>query len=430
MRRVWIGWACLALAAVALRPVFAVAASGAIPADSLFRAGDFARAEEAYRAEYERDGDDGGSALLRLGEIALLENRLDEAESRLRAATDLLPEEKRPKLLLAETHYRRDRFTAAAPLLRAAGRTAFADQMESFEGEAPYEIAGTADSAVLPFLEGFPLPVVTIRVNGRTGRFLIDTGGSVLSLDPAFAASAGAGRSFGAEEGVFAGGRRAMYEYGRADSIGLGGFTVKNVPIHLKGIRFPPGPGGSIDGVIGTVVLYHFLSTIDYPGERLVLRRRAESASAPPGGHEIPFRMAGDHFMVARGTANGAGPCLFLVDTGLAGGGFVPADFLIDEAGIELSEETMTGIGGGGPVEIRSFTLDELSLGGARREGIRGLHGGFPGPPDRWGFLLAGIISHDYFNAWAMTFDFDRMRIVLTAPKGDSRATGAAHALR
>jgi len=389
-------------------------------ADSLFHAGRFEEAAGAY-GEVLAVEPENGRALWGAGEMALLENRLDDAEDLLRRAVEALPEEKRPRVLLAESLYRRDRFGEAAPPLRQAGREAFAEQLESFGGAAPYQITGPSDSTVIPFLVTDPLPYVSLRVNGREGCFLIDTGGPVLGMDPAFAESAGV-ELFGEEEGLFAGGARAMYRYGRADSIGLGAFTVKNVPVHVKPVRLPPTAcgGGPAVGVIGTVLLYHFHFTLDYPEERLVLRRRSDERSerwsregAREGVHAIPFWMAGDHFMVAWGTANGAGPFLFLVDTGLAGGGFTSTDLLIEQAGIELTGEPMRGMGGGGPVEIYPYIMNELTLGRARQADIRAFHGAFPADPDRWGFTVAGIISHGFFRPYALTFDFDRMRIYL-----------------
>jgi len=82
--------------------------------------------------------------------------------------------------------------------------------------------------------------------------------------------------------------------------------------------RLPFRPSeGQIDGVLGTSVFYHFFATLDYPGGKLILRRKTEKARAAleelaksPDTHVIPFWMAGSHFMVAWGRINESEPCL------------------------------------------------------------------------------------------------------------------------
>lgn len=62
---------------------------------------------------------------------------------------------------------------------------------------------------------------------------------------------------------------------GRVDRLALGGLRVGNVPVHTipEAIRLTAPDGRVTRGAIGTSVLAHFLSTIDYPGRALVLRR-------------------------------------------------------------------------------------------------------------------------------------------------------------
>ncbi|MFA7160898.1 MAG: hypothetical protein WC299_16500, partial [Kiritimatiellia bacterium] len=172
-----------------------------------------------------------------------------------------------------------------------------------------------------------------------------------------------------------------------------------------------------------TVVLYRFLFTLDYPGNRLLLRRNTpESArtlaseSAAAGTVRVPFWLAGDHFIFARGTVNGAGPYLFLVDTGMAGGGFSCPEYVVKEAKIELSKEGFQGMGGGGPITVFPFTAN-LTLGEARQDNVRGLYGALPpGVLDRNGFRTGGIISHGFFRPFAVTFDFRAMTLYLKKP--------------
>jgi len=393
--------------------------------DNLFRSGRFAEAEKVYRAAV-ADDDAGSHAVLRLGEIALLGNRFAEAERHLQRAVKLRPDDKRPKSLLAEVYYRQDDFRQAAPLLREVGSEAVAAKLASFEELTPYDIVGDATTTRLKFVRTDPLPVVRLSVNGSEDVFfIIDTGASEVYLDPDFADRVGAVR-FGATQGSFAGGKPAAVQHARIDSLRLGDVDVRNVPVVL----LPTGPfamatgGLRIEGVIGTVLFYHFAATLDYPKGELVLRRRTakvreelDKQAKTPGTQIVPFWMAKRHFMVAWGEVNNRERCLMFVDTGLAGGGFLCPESTLKAAAIDISGlPSFEGMGGGGPIKITPFKVDTLSLGDVVQRNVMGSFGGFPPSTeyDDTGFRIGGIISHTFFRPFALTFDFDRMQLYLS----------------
>ncbi|MFB0543871.1 MAG: aspartyl protease family protein [Candidatus Bathyarchaeia archaeon] len=390
-------------------------------ADDLFKAGRFEEAERVYSKIIKEDPENH-RAVARIGHIALLANRLDDAERWLTKAIRLEPEDQALKSLLAEVYYRRDEFKKAAPLLRAIGREAMARKLESFRDVLPYQIEEKAEVTDLKFVMTDPLPVVQVRVNNsELVNFFIDTGGAVVIIDTEFAKEIGAVQ-FGSEMGTFAGGKKAGYQHGRVDSLTLGDFTIKNIPTSIMDIRrFSPIFGGRrVDGVIGTVLLYHFFPTLDYPEGRLILRRRTEQnlrqveeEAVEHGSIVVPFWMAGDHYMVAWGTVNNSEPMLFFVDTGLAGGGFICPESTLQKAGIKLQEDqAREGLGGGGRVRSIPFVVDELTLGDAKEHNIRGVYMG----GDReyvHGFHIGGTISHTFFRNYAFTLDFTKMRYFL-----------------
>jgi predicted aspartyl protease len=397
-------------------------------AGDLFRAGQFAQAEPIYVKALATDTQNF-EATLRLGEIALLGNRLAEAERYLRRAGELRPDEKGPKSLLAEVYYRQDRFEQAAPLRRAVGPEAAADKLASFKGLVPNELHGDADETRVAFVQTDPLPVIKARINdGPEVHLLIDTGAAELYLDPEFAEGAGV-TTFGSTTGVYAGGQQATTGQGRIESIRLGDFELRNVPVLLLPTRRMPfgPPDARLEGVLGTAVLYHFFPTLDYARGALVLRRKTDPARAEldrlarsPGTHVVPFWMAGSHFMVAWGQVNRAEPCLLFVDTGLAGGGLTCQESTIKAAGIDLTGlPSGEGIGGGGPVKVTPFTVERVSLGDVVRTNIRAFAGGLPPEAEyRQGFRIGGIISHAFFRPYALTFDFEQMRLLLSSPGG------------
>jgi predicted aspartyl protease len=400
-------------------------ASDVETADTLFKAGKFADAEKVY-ARVEAANRSNYQATLRLGNLALFSNRLADAQKWLEKARALKPGEAAPQALLAEVFYRRDDFAAAGSLLRAIGQESKARQLATIKGRKPYRIEGRGDRTSLKFVMTDPLPLVKVRVNGgKEVNFFIDTGAAETILDPEFAYELGV-EQVGSDKGRFAGGKEATVGHGRIDSLALGGWVVKDVPVAILNTRSFSEPifrGNRVDGVLGTVLFYHFLTTLDYPREELTLRRKTRDNVAQVERAltnktvTIPMWMAGDHIMVAWGRIDGGKPVLLFVDTGAAGVGIVLAESATKEEGIKLLEDEATeGIGGGGKVKTVPFMVKDLSLGEVQERNVRGaFHGPFP-LEHAFGFRIAGIVSHSFFRPYALTFDFDGMRLLVQRP--------------
>jgi hypothetical protein len=171
----------------------------------------------------------------------------------------------------------------------------------------------------------------------------------------------------------------------------------------------------TIDGVIGTGLLMHFLSTLDYCGGELVLAQRNSSGefakrAAVTGANVVPFWLVADHFMFARGKLNQADG-LFMIDTGLAGGGLVATREALDAAGIKLDEsKAMTGQGGGGAVQFTPFRA-AATLGNLTRSDVPGVYMGGGNALAAFPFRSSGMISHAFFRESRLTFDFDAMKL-------------------
>jgi tetratricopeptide (TPR) repeat protein len=186
-------------------------------ADRLFQSGKFAEAGKLYSkivAENPKDH----SAILQLGRIALLSNRLDEAQKWFEKALALEPDDTDAKVMLAQAFYRRDDFQKAAAALKGVDVSSNkliieqypalnVSMLESFKGQTPYELQGNGESMRVKFVKTDPLPIVNVRVSGgREVTFFIDTGGSVVALDTDFAKELGVPQ-FGAVQGTFSGGQ-------------------------------------------------------------------------------------------------------------------------------------------------------------------------------------------------------------------------------
>lgn len=411
--------------------------------DLLFQQGKFADAEKAYSQVLAADPKNA-AAEQRLGEIALFSNHFAQAEEHLRQAISLSPDSKKAKSLLAQTFFRQDDFQQAAKWFRAAGDESQAEALESFKDVKAYRIAGNQPLTVLKFVATDPLPTVLVKVNGgEAEQFMIDTGGPEIVIESEYAKKIGL-TSLSGSEGTFAGGKKAGVRHSRA-SFTLGDFLIQDVPAVI--VPLPQVQGTKIRGIIGTELLYHFLATLDYPGGQLILRRKTADALKPfdqPASATrrivMPFWMAGDHYMVAWGRVNQRPPVLLFVDTGLSMGGFVCPDSTLKEASIkpqppdEKKADDSAGTANpasasqasanqasanqasapAAPTDYLPFVVDHLSLGDAEAEKIDGLTGVFPPTLENsFGFRIAGLISQQFFQPYAVTFDFTGMRIFL-----------------
>jgi hypothetical protein len=400
-------------------------------ADRLFQAGKFAAADKHYSQIVAQNSKDY-SATLQLGRIALLSNRLDDAQKWLEKAITLKPGEADAKVMLAEAFYRRDDFQKAAAALNGVDvssnkliteqyPTLNVAKLESFKEQTPYELQGNGTSTRVKFVKTEPLPVVNVRVNGGDEvTFFIDTGGSEVALDTEFAKELGVA-NFGAVQGTFSGGQHAEVQQGRIESLAVGDWTIKNLPTAMLPLRqLSKGLGvKQINGIIGTTLFYHFQATMDYPQGELVLRRKdakslEEFRKSQGTRVAVPIWMASDHFMVGWGRVEKLPPTLLFVDTGLTGAGAKLAESVIKEAGIKLDKSKATeGAGGGGTLKIVPYTVHQLSFGDIKEENVPGLYDGpFPWE-NTFGFHLAGMVGHDFFKPYAVTFDFQNMQIFL-----------------
>src|SRR5205085_12239938 len=145
-------------------------------ADRLFQAGKFDAAGKHYSKIVAQNPKDH-SAILQLARIALLSNRLDEAQKWLEKAKTLQPDDTDTKVMLAEVFYRRDDFQKAAASLNGVDvsnnkliisqcPTVNVAKLETFKAQMPYEVHGNGASARVKFFKTDPLPVVKVRING------------------------------------------------------------------------------------------------------------------------------------------------------------------------------------------------------------------------------------------------------------------------
>jgi hypothetical protein len=393
-------------------------------AELLYEAGEFARAREAI-ARILADGEPSIEAQRLGAELAYLSGRYDEAEELLGRILAREPDDRRALRKLVLVCFQTGRYEKCPELPEDQGMP-HADLMRSFGEDTPYRIEwGAKDETVVPFLLTDPLPVLTVTIEGREVTTLLDTGGDTFILDPEIAASLGI-EVVASMEGMFAGGMTAEVGFGRAESLVMGDVTVRSVPLALLPTQGFVLGEHTIEGILGTNVLRQFLATVDYPNDRLILRKRGGEAasrfyddSRSSVVAEVPFVVASTHFLMARGSLNGVDGLVFHVDSGLAGEpAFSAPRQTLEYVGIPIPETAVqedTVGGGGGGWASGTFDVATLGLGSLTRRDLIGSYGALPPQTYRMlGFIQDGLLSHQFLRHYGWTIDFDRMAMVFT----------------
>ena len=121
--------------------------------------------------------------------------------------------------------------------------------------------------------------------------------------------------------------------YGVLDSFKLGGIELRNIPVGWSATESGEDVGTDSDGLIGTWVFYHLLTTFDYAGRQLILRRRtpetarkARAAAKRAGAEPLPLWLAREQYLHSRGSFAGvAGSGTGVVGVNFGGGSEIAA---------------------------------------------------------------------------------------------------------
>jgi Aspartyl protease/Tetratricopeptide repeat len=320
-RRSLLRGAAVVAGAAATTPLLgeaAMAQADSSDADALFKAGKFEQAGRAYEEILKTDPTNLNAARQR-GYIGLLANKFPDAEKYLNMALKLAPDDKETNELLGDCYIRQDKFSLSVPRWQAAGDEDYAKWFAAFSGE-PYQING--DIARVPFQQLDPSPQVEASINGGPPKnFTFYTGASNLSVAMSVAKEAGLTAVY-KEKTDFEGETIWVY-YGVLDSFKLGDIELRNVPVGWSSTESGEDVNTDNDGLIGTWVFYHLLTTFDYAGRSLILRRptpgaaqKVRAAAKRAGAQPLPMWLALDHYVHTIGSIAGSGPRVMGVNFG------------------------------------------------------------------------------------------------------------------
>ncbi|MBB5074928.1 aspartyl protease family protein [Nonomuraea endophytica] len=388
-------------------------------ADALFKAGKFEQAGRAYEEILKRDPGNVHAARQR-GYVGLLGNKFGDAEKYLKLAIRLAPGDKDAHYYLADCYIRQDKLTQSAPHWKAAGEDGYAKWFAAVRGEA-YQVHG--DIARVPWKQVDPLPLVEASVNGGPAkRFSFYTGAPNLGLTASVAKEAGLS-PVASQKVDFEGGAIWAY-YGILESFKLGGIELRNVPVGWSATESGEDVGADSDGLIGTWVFYHLLTTFDYAGRQLILRRRTPEAArkARAGAEPLPLWLAREQYLHTTGSfAGAAGSRTGVVGVNLGGGSEIAAGLRGETAkqlGVRTDHDRQIGtFAQSHPAVVYPCYPEEIRVGGAVARDVYC----YTNPnqpvnvprPYGTGFDTMGWFSHCFWKPYNVTVDFTGMNLYI-----------------
>lgn len=376
-------------------------------AEREYMAGRFTRAGELYSGLASAQPDDL-RIRLRLGQLALFENRLDEA---IRLLTPCADYGATPAQLLAEAYYRARRFPEAAEWFGRLGQHSLAAHLRAFAAREPCRICSGPAATSVEFLTREPLPLVRVQINElEEALFVFDTGAWDSVVDARFARRVGLPRGWTDSVGC-ADGRNARIEYTRLDCLGIGGMDIADVPVQVMDLAQSLGgffePHG-VDGVLGLGVLSRFGISLDMPGGALCLSRALQMPASA-----TPCWLGSGRQLLVWGEINRR-PNLWFLDTGMTGYDcLLPASTAM-QAALDLDPAQLaTGYGGGGQVTLATTDIADLQLDALTKTPATGvITPGFP--LERcYGFRIGGLLAFEFFKRSVLSIDFASMRLAV-----------------
>lgn len=286
---------------------------------------------------------------------------------------------------------------------------------------------GLGPAITLPVDMAGPAMVVTVTINQRRARLLLDTGANVTVLNRASASVLGIqaithGQATFQAVGGAAGADRAVVQSMMIGGVVISGLTVAVSPDTLE------------DGVLGLDVLSRFDLDIDEPNRRVVLHQGGVCAADKPpmAGNmlEIPARRAISHgsgralvvdpYLMVPVWLDGA-VTLGMFDSGALAGSLVSGAFAA-KAGVTeakmAGDPTITARGFGTSVPLRRHRFGKLYIGREVFQKPAFLVGGSASQ------MFPVIFGQDYFHTHRVWFNFLADRVFVVPVKDEPKLAG------
>ena len=355
------------------------------------------------------DEDDQAQIALRRAQIGMLGDRMADVERQLEIARDKYGAHVYFVGLEADMAVRKGDLPSAAKSFRLLSRHARAHQLESFDGDW-YRVVELSREAV-SWDGGHALPLLDVTVNGRKGRFVLDTGTGDCLLDARFARRAEV-ELLHMDEANFAGGRVGRWQLGRIGSLSIGGSRFAELPAMAAPLdeAFRYGYAVSVDGIVGAGLLRAAGGIdIEYQDTRFRL--------GPPGLEDgEALWMAGPHYPLTSCRVNGGPASSWFIDSGMSGMDLACSESAARRHRAQPLHGRLRAHGGGGAlgakvVLIRHFRHGDLEYDELPAAVLPGFNLG-----RELGIRIGGIIGHDWLSRHRVQMDYRAMQTRIRPP--------------
>lgn len=346
---------------------------------------------------------DRAQIALRRAQIGMLSDRMADVAEQLEIARDEYGMHVYFVGMEADMAVRKGDLPAAVAALRRLGRHSRADHLEGFDGD--WHLIKELSTSPVDWDGAHPLPLFEVTVNGRTGRFVLDTGTGDCLLDSDFARRAGV-EAGPYDQASFAGGHVGHWQLGRIDSLSIGGSRFERLPAMLAplGRAFRHVADASVDGILGAGLLRAAGGIdIDYQKARFLL--------GPPGIQEgEPLWIAGPHYPLTPCRANGGPASCWFLDSGMSGIDLACSESAARRHGAQPLQGDIEAHGGGGSlpakaVRIRHFQHADLEYPELPAAVIAHFTLG-----RELGIRIGGIIGHNWLARHRVQLDYRSMQ--------------------
>jgi hypothetical protein len=385
---------------------------------ALLRLGHTADASRIFRRVLEQRPSDV-AANAGLGKLALFADRLPAAESLLNVA---MAAGREPDVVadLYATRLRQNRWKQAAELAVDAQDPGRAPLLERFAERAPYQITRGPETARIPWARTYPVPLVRVKLNGESMLMALDTGSSDLLLDE-WAARRARIEMMPSQSKVFWTGTRLGVQNAVLQKLELGSYTIEQLPAGVTSLgkwSLHVNPQAEpVAGVIGLQFLRAFTPTFDYPKRTLVLRKPGVAWTTDPGAKRIPFEIWGESELTVYGNLAGGRRMALVVQSGVPECGVGSTADVFAELGVKPGSlsKLVTGLGTflqGRPWQ--RVAVPAVTVGPLTRNNVPGWSGALDAA-ELWrhGVRRDGILSHDFFKSYAVTYDWAAHEMVV-----------------
>lgn len=350
-----------------------------------------------------------------LGKLALFRGRAAEAETLLAGAA---PDDDLARADLFAARLRLGEYGAAAEMAEAVDQPGRVSLLQELASGGAY-LVGNPREVRLAFTRTWPVPIVRVSLNGQSVLMAVDTGAADLLIDEGAARRCNI-HPLPAEATAWWSGNRIAVRCAMVPKIELGGIRVERVPagvLSLHRYTLENNPQAEpLAGIIGINLLRRFVPTLDYQGQRLILRPGG-TAYAPTGSAQrVPFEIWGENELTVYGSIAGGRRMAMMLASGLPGAAAGAPQEVFDELGIKPGAGANLGKGG---VWLRgeswpAVTVPTVSVGQRVRDRLPGWSGAMEhGELWRHGVRRDALLGGLFFRGLRVTIDWRSHALVL-----------------